>query len=164
MSNVEQEVRQVVDSFMKSGELFTALDVSNKVKMALPFARHSEVRDIVRDLFATVMQPASWARTPIDVTLPDGSVREALLYHPLSDSWDLDEKYDAQKRAQAAVKPGQVPVAAPVVPSATVGSNGTVTVTSPVPVTVTAPSVTVLAAKDKWAALFDSQPSLFPRK
>lgn len=153
MANLQDEVRSVVQAFVQSGELFTALDVSNKVKMTLPFARHREVRDIVRGLFTTDLEPQSWARTPIQVTLPDGTVVDALLYHPLTDSWDLDNKYDAQKRTQAAVRAGTTPV--------------TVTpVSTPAPVATPAPQPTVaqLAAKDRWAQLFTSQPSLFPRK
>lgn len=125
MATLENEVRSVVESFLKSGELFTALDVSNKVKMALPFARHREVRGVVRGLFTTDIEPAGWARTPINVTLPDGSTAEALLYHPLSDSWDLDSKYDAQKRQQASVHSGSgnVPTVVPVVASPSLQHN-----------------------------------------
>jgi hypothetical protein len=108
-------------------------------------------------MFTTDIEPASWARTPITVTLPNGTTAEALLYHPLSDSWDLDNKYDAQQRAQGTVQPTSVAIS----------GNGNVTVKSPTPVTVTAPTVAVappVAAKDKWANLFNSQPSLFPLK
>jgi hypothetical protein len=156
MAQLENEVRSVVQGFLQSGELFTALDVSNKVKMVLPLARHREVRDIVRGMFTTDIEPASWARTPIQVTLPDGSAAEALLYHPLTDSWDLDSKYDDQKRAQAAVRANAVapaPVAAPVV-SQPVQAVQAVVATPPV----------ALPAKDRWQQLFTTQPSLFPRK
>jgi hypothetical protein len=155
MSTLDSEVRSVVDSFMQSGELFTALDVSNKVKMAQPLAKHREVRELVRSMFTTDIQPAGWARTPITVTLTDGNTAEALLYHPLSDSWDLDNKYDAQKRQQAAIH--AAPKASAVVfpaPSAFVQ----------VPAVVTAAPVAPLPAKDMWNALFSTQPSLFPRK
>lgn len=99
MSNLNVEVKNVVDDFVHKDMLFTALDVSNKVKETLPHARHSEVRDIVRDLFTDMMQ-SNYTRTTIQVSLNDGSTTEALLYHPLSDSWDLDAKYDQQKRCQ----------------------------------------------------------------
>lgn len=177
MTTLNDDVRQVIDSFMTSGELFTALDVSNKVKLTNPFARHGEIRDVVRDLFSSVMQPASWAKTPIQVTLADGSQREALLYHPLSDSWDLDEKYDAQKRAQVSVKPGPLVSTLTAVPSGN-GWCGTPAPGQPVivqgsavlkpvgsqPKALPAAPVKDLPAKDKWAQLFDTQPSLFPRK
>ncbi len=157
MATIEMQVRSVVESFLKSGERFTALDVSNKVKMALPFARHREVRDVVRGLFTTDIEPAGWARTPINVTLPDGSTAEALLYHPLSDSWDLDSKYDAQKRQQASVHSGSgnVPTVVPVVASPSL----------PPPASVAVPNVVVQAqVLDMWNSLFDNKPSLFPRK
>jgi hypothetical protein len=166
MTTLNDEVRSVVESFLKSGELFTALDVSNKVKMALPFARHREVRDVVRAMYTTDIEVAGWARTPINVTLADGSMAEALLYHPLSDAWDLDNKYDLQRRAGGAVKTSPAPVvAAPVAVPATV-SKGVVTVTPAASIPTPAPVVTpaAISAKDQWAQLFNSQPSLFPRK
>lgn len=154
MTTLEKEVRQVVEAFMTAGELFTALDVSNKVKLTLPFARHGEVRDIVRNMYTNEMVGQGWARSPIAVTLPNGQQETALLYHLLSDSWDLDNKYDAQRRAQAGFKPGATTLATPVsVPVA--------------PVVAAAPAVaTALSqtARDKWSNLFDNQPSLFPRK
>ncbi len=164
MSTLNTTVREVVESFMKDEELFTALDVSNKVKLSQPFARHGEVRDVVRDLFTSLLQPASWARTPIQVTLADGSQQTALLYHPLSASWDLDDKYDTQKRAQASLHGG------PSKAAAAIGVSTPVVSSLPVPVTATplpnvVPAVpAVLAAKDQWANLFNTQPSLFPRK
>ena len=152
MAQLENEVRSVVSGFLQSGELFTALDVSNKVKMILPLARHREVRDIVRGMFTTDIEPQSWARTPIQVRLPDGTQTEALLYHPLTDSWDLDNKYDTQKRAQAAVRANPAPVAvAPVAAPV------------PVPVVVATP-VVAPQPNTRWSQLFGSQPSLFPRK
>lgn len=157
MAKLEDVVRVVVDEFMKNEVLFTALDVSNKVKETMPFARHREVRDLVRDLFATDISPANWARTPVTVILTDGSNAEALLYHPLSDSWNLDAKYDAQKRAQMGTRPNINAVSAPV--PATVASDGTVTVVVP----VSTPSVPTYA-RTLWDNMFSAQPSLFPRK
>lgn len=104
MLSVEDRVGEVVVSFMANKQLFTALDVSNEVKMTHPLARHREVRDIVRGLFSQ-MENNGYARTPINVQLADNSTREALLYHDLLDSWDLDVKYDAQKRAQKLTNP-----------------------------------------------------------
>jgi hypothetical protein len=148
-------VSEVILEFIKGDALFTALDVSNKVKETSPFVRHREVRELVRAAFAAEIEPSGYARTPIAVTLSDGSTTEALLYHPLADSWDLDSKYDAQKRGQAA----STPIAAP--PAV---ANPVVNVT--VPATVTpAPSTPVPPpARVLWAQLFNSHPSLFPRK
>jgi hypothetical protein len=187
MSQVADQVVLVVRDFLQNGKLFTALDVSNKVKETYPEARHREVRDVVRSLFDTEMVNSNYASTPIRVTLSDGVTQaDALLYHPLVDSWDLDAKYDAQKRAQVSVKPSQsgpTPVVSNSGTSASVAADGTVSVNTvkrtrtscfpkvvvppdPVVSATTPPPVTVqkVSAKDAWTNLFNSQPSLFPRK
>lgn len=175
MKKLDEVVSSVVKDLVQSNELFTALDVSNKVKVTLPFARHREVRDLVRSLFSTEIETAGWSRTPISVKLVDGSVAEALLYHPIADAWDLDVKYDVQKREQSTAKVVNQPL------PASVASDGTVTVTPSVVPVVSSPSVTQtvapvssspvvsqtlaqMQAKDLWAQMFQSQPSLFPRK
>jgi hypothetical protein len=163
MQNLDDVVSETVRQFVQDGLLFTGLDVSNEVKKTLPFARHSEVSELVRELFVSEIEPSGYAKTPIPVTLKDGSVRNALLYHSLADAWDLDAKYDSQKRTQVAARPSTV---APVT-VASVAANGTVTVTPTATVsTPTAPAVTTaqLQAKDAWANLFNNQPSLFPRR
>lgn len=160
MKTLDEVVRETVEDFVQNSMLFTALDVSNKVKSVLPLARHREVRDLVRSVFSTHIEPAGWAHTPIQVTLADGSIAEAMLYHPLSASWDLDAEYDAQRRNQVSTRPS--------VASATVSANGTVTVSTPTqaPVAVTTPAVTTaqVAARDAWNQMFQNKPSLFPRK
>ena len=155
MKTLDDVVRETVQHFVQDSLLFTGLDVSNKVKETLPLTRHSEVSDLVRLSFVSEMEPFSYAKTPINVTLRDGSVRTALLYHPLADSWDLDSKYDAQKRAQVTVKPSSTPV------PATVSSNGTVTIT---PVTPAPVVTTAVPPAQAWAQLFNGTPSLFPLK
>lgn len=160
MTELEDVVKQVVKDFIHNEQLFTALDVSNEVKKALPFSRHREVRDLVRDLFTSEMAPAGYARTPIEVSLEDGSKVDALLYHSLVDSWDLDNKYDAQKRSQVSAKNPVVNVTA--VGSPTVNPSGVVVQ----PVTVVSPVVVPAKAtspRELWDQLFSSQPSLFPR-
>ena len=159
-TTIESEVDQVVRDMLSRDELFTALDVSNKVKEVFPFARHREVRDLVRAMFSTHIEPAGWDRTEITVNLTDGTTAQALLYHPLADSWDLDNKYDAQKRQQSSVmiKHGTVPTT--VVSPAPVAAP----LPAPIPSPAVVPASAVASAKDAWAALFDSQPSLFPRK
>ena len=102
--DLQETVEEVVEDFMLNGMLFTALDVSNAVKKVIPTARHRQVRDEVRARFADMIEPNGWARTPITVTLADGSTAEALLYHPLADSWDLDSKYDTQKRTATSLR------------------------------------------------------------
>src|SRR5271169_3274848 len=102
---LEDKIKEVVQDFIDSNVLFTALDVSNAVKQVMPNTRHREVRDVVRSIFASNIETQNWARTPIIVNLEDGTTANALLYHPLSDSWDLDNKYDVQKRAQTSFRP-----------------------------------------------------------
>jgi hypothetical protein len=160
MKTLDDVVRDTIQEFVKNGLLFTGLDVSNKVKETLPFARHSEVSELVRLSFVSEIEPSGYAKTPISVTLKDGSQRTAMLYHALADSWDLDNKYDSQKRSQVVVKPASIPV------PATVSANGTVMV-KPAPATIPAPTPVTVAqaqARDQWAGLFNSSPSLFPRK
>jgi hypothetical protein len=160
MSNLNDVVRDVVQGFVRDGELFTALDVSNKVKETLPLARHREVRDLVRASFTTEIEPAGYARTPIAVTLTDGSQTEALLYHALADSWDLDAKYDAQQRARTASRPVAAAKAA-VLPVTSTTPTIPAPPASVAPVTIPAPAGN---ARGLWDAMFKSQPSLFPLK
>ena len=164
MNNLDDLVLDIVLEFVKNNVLFTALDVSNKVKETMPFARHREVRDVVRSVFSTHIEPAGYAKTPITVNLKDGTTAEALLYHSLVDSWDLDNKYDAQQRSQDSVKqsvvtmpvtvtpPSQAPVVAPTVTPAKVN------------VPVSQPVSTQTSVREVWSQLFGTIPSLFPRK
>lgn len=166
MSNLENTVNDVIISFIGDEVLFTALDVSNKVKELFPSAKHREIRDVVRQAWNNSIEPSGYARTPITVTLSNGSTAQALLYHPLSDFWDLDNKYNNQKRAQTATRPVTDSVATPVTvgtSTVSVASDGSVTVTDnktmPVPTPVVAKPM-----REVWQKMFDSQSSLFPRK
>lgn len=170
MSNLEDTVRSVVQDFISREVLFTALDVSNSVKQNLPHSRHREVRDVVRNLFATEIETQGWARTPIAVTLGDGSTAEALLYHPLTDSWDLDNKYNTQQRQTTSARPVSVAQQAAGIP-ATVplpASLPVPVVATPMPKVVPAPvapaPVALPTARTLWDNLFQTQPSLFPKK
>jgi hypothetical protein len=166
MANLEDTVRSVVQDFIGRDVLFTALDVSNTVKQALPHARHREVRDTVRSMFATDIESKNWARTPITVNLEDGSTAEALLYHPLTDSWDLDNKYSSQQRSVTAFRPV---VAAAVAVAAVQTQSVPAPQPTPAPVAVTAPvlapaSTVLPTARGMWDNLFQTQPSLFPSR
>lgn len=171
MATLEDTVREVVQELMDKNELFTALDVSNKVKQVLPQTTHRATRDVVRAMFVNEIEPRGWARTSIAVTAEDGSPQYALLYHPLSDTFDLDVKYGAQQRQQTAVNPvkmaqavinnppshwgGALPPATPHKSSS--GNSATVTVSA----TTAIPMPT---ARDLWKQLFATQPSMFPNK
>jgi uncharacterized membrane protein len=160
MSNLEDTVRSVVQDFISRDVLFTALDVSNSVKQSLPNARHREVRDVVRSIFTSDIESQGWARTPITVTLGDGTTADALLYHALTDSWDLDNKYSAQQRTATAYRP--VAQAQATVAQA---QSQAVTIPAAAPVVAPAPApVPVPPARSLWDQMFQTQPSLFPRK
>jgi hypothetical protein len=157
---LEDTTLHVVRNMVSKGELFTALDVSNKVKETLPMSRHRDVREIVRNIFASEIEPMGYTRTNIPVTLSNGDKMTALLYHPLTDSWDLDTKYGADRRA--AEKPGFTKFGQNVTPvSQTVPVSQNVQVTQTVSVSQT---VADLSPTDVWEQLFKSQPSLFPDK
>jgi hypothetical protein len=174
MSSLQDTVRLVVLSFVGYDALFTALDVSNKVKATNPNARHREVRDAVRDLFASEIEPCGYARTPITVSLDDGTTATALLYHPLSDSWDLDNKYSQQQRSQVSSRPVAVAQAAVqaaqnMPPTRSYGAfapTATASTATPLPnvatITVSAP-VPLPTARHLWDQMFQTQPSLFPK-
>lgn len=165
MNTLEDTVRSVVEEFMKNEVLFTALDVSNGVKLVLPHAKHREVRDAVRSMFTTDIETQDWARTPITVNLADGTTAEALLYHPLSDSWDLDRKYDDQRRGQTAFRPvtqAKAVLAQAQAQTVTVPVAQGMTQTASVPVVT--PSIPMPTARTLWNNMFKTQPSLFPRK
>lgn len=162
MATLEDTVRSVVEGFMNNDELFTALDVSNKVKAQLPHARHREVRDAVRAMYQLEIETKGWARSPITVTLDDNTTAEALLYHPLSDAWDLDNKYDTQKRQQTSLNPAAVAAATVAAASAPVASVST---PAPSSATVTVSALVPMpTARNLWNNLFATQPSLFPTK
>ena len=159
-------VETVVEDFVYDAALFTALDVSNKVKETMPTARHRQIRDTVRGLFTDVIEPLGYGRTPITVNLEDGSTAEALLYHPLVDSWDLDAKYDAQQRAKTSARPSNVKVVSS--PTTTVSTAADLNDSLQMKIgnvlnTVTAPVVVQQKSSiDEWDDLFASKPSLFP--
>ncbi len=172
MSTLADTVADVVKALVDKDELFTALDVSNAVKVTNPLARHSEIRDIVRGIYNTDMKAVGYTRTPIQVSLEDGSKTEALLYHPLHASWDITTKYDDQRRAAKPATPHltlvvpPAPVAAPVVAqiSAIVPTKKKPTQVVAAPASPIASASPTVAATPKqlWDNLF-SPTRLFPK-
>ena len=146
MSQLDNLVENVISDFVSAQALFTALDVSNKVKDTMPFARHREVRDIVRTAFSNVFSMQGYTRSTIGVSLDDGTVVDAILYHHVSDSSDIDSKYGDQNRGISKKPVVAAPVAMSVVAA---------------PIT---PAVKQTDTKTLWMSLFDTQASLFPRK
>lgn len=147
MSQLDNLVDSVIADFVSSKTLFTALDVSNKVKETMPFARHREVRDIVRTSFSNCFSMQGYTRSTIGVSLDDGTVVDAILYHHVSDSNDIDSKYGDQNRGLSKNPVVTAPVVAPAVAVAPVTS-----------------AVKQTDTKTLWMSLFDTQASLFPRK
>jgi hypothetical protein len=110
MADLQTTIKTLVTDLIARSESFTALDVSNEVKKQFPAARHREISPIVRDLYNNG-EMGLYERTQIQVSTANGP-ENAYLYHPVEDTWDLDTKYDGQKRAQSATIP-QTPVVAP---------------------------------------------------
>ena len=157
----EDAVRSIVKDFMSKDLLFTALDISNEAKKAIPHLRHREVRDVVRSMFGE-MQNNGWARTNIDVTLEDGTKQTALLYFPLSASWDLDNLYNDQRRTQTSSRPADS--VTPVAVAQAVVSQVVDAVADPAVVVQAVAQQVVNTAHEAWKSLFGSKPSLFPRQ
>lgn len=161
--NLRNLIGSVVAEFVRDGALFTALDVSNKVKETMPMARHREIRDEVRSSWLTDIEPNSYGRSPVTVNLADGSTAEALLYHPLVDSWDLDTKYDAQQRSKTSMYQASDPITNAInVTNQPVASNKVNVNIAPISSNKIAP--VQVNARDLWNNLFQVQPSLFPRR
>lgn len=161
MSELKDLVLNIVKDFVDNDKLFTALDVSNLVKKTMPYVKHKETRDIIRELWITEIENHDYDRTPITVTLGNGNTAEALLYHPMSVSWDLDNLYDAQQRSQTSVVPNMTSVQTA---AGTIAkdNNGVLTVTTN-PLTTCHPAAGPAAA-DLWNQMWKTSPSLFPRK
>ena len=165
MATLKDSVLDIIKDFVARDVLFTALDVSNLVKKTMPFARHKEVRDVVREAWATHIENNNYDRTPINVVLANGGAAEALLYHPMSASWDLDNLYNTQQRAQTAAT-SSAPTIQTVAGTISKATDGTLTVTA-IPVPTVAPIPTPVATTnvaDLWNQMWQTAPSLFPRK
>lgn len=164
-SKLEDLVEDIVAEFIHDNKLFTALDVSNKVKETMPMVRHRDTRDVVRNSWFTLIEPFGYGKTPISVTLTDGSVTQAILYHPdiYLDPSDLDADYDAQKRAQMPVRPTTNVVVPQPVATPTTATVINDPVATPV-VMAAVVSQPKLSPRDMWTKLFSSAPSLFPKR
>lgn len=170
MNTIEDTVKLIIKDFIANEVLFTALDVSNIVKQTIPTAKHRNVREVVRSLFTTDIEGQGWARTPITVNLADGTTAEALLYHPLTDSWDLDNKYNTQARQATSYRPAVAAAATVAAAQAqTTVPASTLTTTAPASVVTAPPAPAPTPApapspRDQWSSLFQTQPSLFPKR
>lgn len=159
MQTVQDLTLQIIRDFVSNNFLFTALDISNTVKQTMPYERHKIIREIVRNAFHTEIESFGYDRTPITVSLTDGTAAEALLYHPLSATWDLDNLYDTQQRTATSSITAVPTIVSTVSGSFSKDDDGTVNIT-------TAPinPLPVNAPVDLWSQLWQTSPSLFPRK
>jgi hypothetical protein len=151
------EVYAAVQNMMGSNTPFTVLDITNVVKENLSTARHWQVRDEVKKLYDTDIQPY-WTRSSITVNLEDGSFTQAMLYHPASlQTHELDAVYDSQKRSQVSLKPN----------ASVLDPNDQATISLTVDTNTTSISGTTTMptpdARLVWKQLFDTQPSSFPK-
>jgi len=101
MSDKRAVTLGVLERLVEQGFMFTALDVSNEVKLELEGVRHREISPIVRELFDDGALGDDYTRTTIDV-LAGGKTVQAFLYHHEDD--DPDD-YDGDLREQKARPP-----------------------------------------------------------
>ena len=94
--------RSVILDLVDQGFMFTALDVSNEVKLRVD-ARHREISPLVRELFDEGILGDEYTRTLIDVLAGGKTVQAYLYYHEDDDP----EDYDGSLREQKARPPGQ---------------------------------------------------------
>ncbi len=94
--------RSVMDDLVGQGFMFTALDVSNEVKLRVDGVRHREISPLVRELFDEGALGDDYTRVLIDV-LAGGKTLQAYLYHHEDDD---PEDYDGSLREQKARPPG----------------------------------------------------------
>lgn len=81
------------------GKMFTSVDIANAIKKEGNFIRNRNVASYLRDYCLTIAtaEGYNYTYTPIDVTLQDGSVSIAFLYHPY---WaDTGEYTDTNQKA-----------------------------------------------------------------
>ena len=100
-STLRAVTQRVVDNFTAQGALFTALDVSNAVKTALPDVRHRQISPVVRDLFERHAM-GDYQHSLIDVLADGKTPTQAYLYHLPEHSPAL---YDDTMRNQLAIPP-----------------------------------------------------------
>lgn len=102
MLDLLDKTKQVVENFCNNLESFTSLDVSNIVKKeGFEFLRHRDIAQAVRNLYINGhMDNFGYCRSLVDVTLKNGDIVHAYLYHHQTVSSDL---YD--KRNQDALPP-----------------------------------------------------------
>ena len=99
-AEVESTTRDVIAEFCRYGQLFTALDVSNEVKVRITGVRHREVSPVVRSIYEAGDMDSDYTRTTIDVDIGGGRKAQAFLYHEQHrDPGDYGQHERAQRAA-----------------------------------------------------------------
>lgn len=100
--NLDDKVKDVVESFCNDLESFTSLDVSNCVKQeGFSATRHRDIAQVVRYLYVDgAMHQHGYTRSLIQVQISSGMMRDAYLYHH-----DTVSPNDYDRRAQVAIPP-----------------------------------------------------------
>ncbi len=93
--------RSVLLHLVDQGFMFTALDVSNEVKLRMDGVRHRDISPLVRELYDDGVLGDNYTRTLIDVQAGSKTV-QAFLYY---DEDDDPEDYDGSLREQKARPP-----------------------------------------------------------
>jgi len=103
MSNqrLREITERIVDELTGAAMLFTALDVSNAVKIEIPEARHRDIAPMVRDMFDRRGMGA-YIQTMIDVMAKGSTPARAYLYHLPEQPTSM---YDDRMRNQLATPP-----------------------------------------------------------
>ena len=103
MSNqrLREITERIVDELTSAAMLFTALDVSNAVKIELPESRHRDIAPLVRDMFDRRGMGA-YIQTMIDVMAKGSTPARAYLYHLPEQPTSM---YDERMRNQLATPP-----------------------------------------------------------
>lgn len=104
--------RSVMENLVDQGFMFTALDVSNEVKLQLD-VRHREISPLVRELFDDGVLGDEYTRTLIDVLAGGKTVQAYLYYHEDDDPEDYDGSLREQKARPPGQRAGRAPAKAP---------------------------------------------------
>lgn len=104
MCTVDEEriIKMTVEEMLQQGQMFTSVDVGNKIKLSGTWISNHEVATYLRDNVLWISQNLMilYKQTPIPVTIEDGSTRQASLYHPVGSNPD-----DYRERSQKALNP-----------------------------------------------------------
>lgn len=129
-TNTEQKIKDVVNTFVQKGYMFTAYDVTKFLRKGGERIRHHDVQEIVASMYANT-EMGQYIRETKDVGAP---VAPFVYYHPYSDlnnydqNWvDTNPNQDGMKNddghgnvqpqnsqnAQSAQAPANAPIPAP---------------------------------------------------